>query len=214
MFPVIMISGFVAVFVVVIYFGKMQARKRKEGLTEFFMDLSFRNVEQPEIPSFKMTSRGHARRRYNNFQGRAAGLDISVFDYRYTTGSGKNSSTHTNTIAMTNANLPVFELSKEGFFSKIADKFTNKDIDFRDYPDFSDKYVLKAGDEQGVRAIFTSETLIFFENIERESGKRCYVESNGRELIFCTPSKRVKPENMNMFMEKTKQCFGLFVKGV
>lgn len=211
---VLIIAGFVILFGVIIYYGKMHEKKRKQGLTEFFLDLSFRNVEQTEIPDFKMTSRGHARRRYNNYEGRAAGLDISVFDYRYTTGSGKNSSTHTNTIAMTNANLPVFELSKEGFFSKIADKFINKDIDFHDYPDFSDKYVLKGDDEQAIRAIFTSEALVFFENIERESGKRCYLESNGRELIFCTPSKRVKPENINIFMEKTKQCFGLFVKRV
>jgi hypothetical protein len=212
MFPVLMITVFITVFVVVVYFGKMQARKRKEGLTGFFLDLSFRNVEQTEIPDFKMTSRGHARRRYNNYEGRTSGLDISVFDYRYTVGSGKNSSTHTNTIAMTNVNLPIFQLSKEGFFSKIADKFTNKDIDFRDYPDFSDKYVLKGIDEQGIRTIFTSEALVFFENYERENNQRCYVESNGRELIFCTPSKRIKPENMNMFMEKTKHCFRLFVR--
>lgn len=207
-----MIAGFIVLAGVLIYFSKIQAKKRTEGLTEFFLNLSFRNVEQYEIPSFKMTSRGRSRRRYNNFEGRAAGLDISVFDYRYTTGSGKNSSTHTNTIAMTNANLPYFILSREGFFEKIADKFTNRDIDFHDYPEFSDKYVLKGEDEQAVREVFTPETLNFFENFERDYGKRCYVESNGRELMFCIPYKRVKPENMDMFMEKTKQCFNLFVK--
>jgi len=202
MYIVFIIMGIAFLVGVIVYLVKKYEKKRTEELAECFQYLSFRSVEQRELPDFKITSRGHSRRRYNNFEGRSSGLDLSIFDYRYTVGGGKNQHTYNITIAMTNASLPVFQLSKEGLFQKLVDKFSPKDIDFEDYRIFSEKYLLKGDDEQAIRKTFTPEVLCFF-----ESDEPCYVESNGSKLIFCKPNKRIKPENMNEFLEKVKQCF-------
>ncbi|MCK4999271.1 MAG: hypothetical protein KAS23_07045 [Anaerohalosphaera sp.] len=197
-----------------VFLVKKYEKNRTLGLTEFFGTISFSNFDTGIIPSFKITTKGHSRKRFNNFQGTVNDLDLSVFDYRYSTGGGKNKQTYTFTIVMTDANLPVFQLSKEGIFQKIADKFTNKDIDFQSHPTFSEKYVLKADNEQAVREIFTPEVLDFFEDNQRYHNERYYVESNSNQLIFAKLHKRIKPENMNEFLEKAKQCFNCLSKPI
>ncbi len=190
-------------------FTKKYEANRTNELTEFFRGLSFQMIEQPAVPDFKITRRGHSKKRYNNFEGRAIGFDLSVFDYRFTVGHGKNRRTYKITIAMTEVNLPVFQLSKEGLMQKLADKFTNKDIDFEDFPDFSDRFVLHGDSEEEVRRVFTPEILRFFENAE----SYC-CESNGHQLIMYRPKKRIKPDEMSRFLEAAKHCFQLFVKNV
>ncbi|MCP4455254.1 MAG: hypothetical protein GY809_27660 [Planctomycetes bacterium] len=107
---------------------------------------------------------------------------------------------------MTETSLPVFQLYREGLFQKIADKFSKKDIDFEGYPIFSDKYVLKGGDEQAVRALFSPEVLLHFENTQWCG------ESNGRPLVFWKHNKRIKLEHMNEFLNSLKPGFKQFVK--
>lgn len=205
----LIVAGIALVFGVVFFFTRQYEKKRTEELTEFFRGLSFQKVDLPAAPDFKITRRGHSRKRYNNFEGRAIGFDLSVFDYRFTVGHGKHRHTHKLTLAMTEANLPVFQLSKEGLVQKLADKFSNKDIDFEDFPEFSDKFVLHGDNEQEVRRIFTPEMLRFF-----ESNQQFCCEANGHQLIVYRPNQRIKPVDMNEFLETAKHCFQLFIKNV
>lgn len=205
---IIIIVGMALVIGVIIYLVRQYEQKRTAGLTEIFRDLSFRPVEQIPIPDFRITSKGHSRKTRNCFEGRAGGLDLMIFDYRYTVGGGKNQHTYQFTLAMTETNLPVFQLYKEGLFQKIADKFSKADIDFEGYPIFSDKYVLKGDDEQAVRNLFSPEVLLHFENAE------WCAESNGSQLVFWKHNKRIKPEHMNEFLNAVKPSFKLFVKSM
>jgi len=204
-FFVYIIGGAALVIGIIIYLVRQYEQKRSADLTEIFRDFSFRKTEPTGIPDFKITSKGHSRKRTNNFEGRTAGLDLSIFDYRYTVGGGKNQHTYQFTMAMIDVSLPVFQLYKEGLFQKIADKFSKTDIDFEGYPIFSDKYVLKGDDEQAVRALFSLEVLLFFENDE------WCAESNGTQLVVWKHNKRIKPEHMNEFLNAAKPCFDLLV---
>ncbi|NQV32947.1 MAG: hypothetical protein HQ515_09645 [Phycisphaeraceae bacterium] len=191
---------------VIVYLVRKYEQKRTAELTEVFRDLSFRSMESPGIPDFSITSRGHSRKRTNSFEGRTSGLDLSIFDYRYTVGGGKNQTAYKFTMVMTETSCPVFQLYKEGLFQKIADKFSKKDIDFEGYPIFSDKYVLKGDDEQAVRTQFSPDVLLFFENNDWCG------ESNGNQIVFWKHYRRIKPERMNEFLNEVKSCFKLFVK--
>ena len=145
---IIIIVGMTLIIGVIVYLVRQYEQKRTAELAEFFREISFRPVEQMPIPDLRVTSKGHSRKVRNCFSGRAGGLNLSIFDYRYTVGGGKNQHTYQFTMAMTETNLPVFQLYKEGVFQKIADKFSKTDIDFEGYPIFSDKYVLKGDEEQ------------------------------------------------------------------
>ena len=207
MHPAIVIfAGAALVIGIIVYLVRKYEQERTAGLTEVFRDLSFRPVESTGIPDFRITSKGHSRKRTNNFEGRASGLDLSIFDYRYTVGGGKNQTTYKFTMVMTETSCPAFQLYKEGLFQKIADKFSKADIDFEGHPIFSDKYVLKGDDEQAVRTLFSPDVLLHFENTQ------WCAESNGSQLVFWKHNKRIKPEHMNEFLNSVKPCFKLFVK--
>ena len=205
---IIIIVGMTLIIGVIVYLVRQYEQKRAAELAEFFREFSFRPVEQMPIPDLRVTSKGHSRKVRNCFSGRAGGLNLSIFDYRYTVGGGKNQHTYQFTMAMTETNLPVFQLYKEGVFQKIADKFSKTDIDFEGYPIFSDKYVLKGDEEQPVRTLFSPEVLLFF-----ETNEWC-AESNGSQLAVWKHNRRIKPEHMNEFLNGSKACFHLFVRSL
>jgi len=209
-------EGFVVVplmiilVVVGIIWTRASEQKRSDELTLFFERLSLAKVGRDDIPKFEITSRGGSKKRFNNFQGEAFGLELCFFDYEYTVGGVDDDDTYTSTVGMTSAELPVFQLSKEGLFDRIADVFTGSDIDFTDHEQFSNRYVLKGCDEHAVRKLFMPEVLDFFIRIESYFYRRCYVESNGKELLFCFADERMEPENMDRFVFLARDCFKLF----
>ncbi len=75
---------------------------------------------------------GHSRRVSEVVTGRFAGRQAISFAYRYTTGSGKSSSTHTFHVVATllPAYLPTLELTAEGVGAKLAKAFGGQDIQF------------------------------------------------------------------------------------
>jgi MFS superfamily sulfate permease-like transporter len=79
-----------------------------------------------------------------------------------------------------NYQMPVFRLQKEGTLDKLTEQFSKyKDIDFEEYPQFSEKHLLKSEDEEAIRKIF-SPSLIRF--LEINSGY--YIESNGKDILI------------------------------
>lgn len=63
--------------------------------------------------------------------GGYAGHDATVFEYSYTTGSGKNQSTHTRTVVALRlpARLPTVELTPERMAEKLAKALGAQDIE-------------------------------------------------------------------------------------
>ena len=105
------------------------------------MDSSFRD--------FKCLHRGRSRRAFNVITGQLGGREIIAFDYRYTTGSGKNRQTHNFSAMIVTAPLPLKPLyiRREGFFDKITEFFGADDIDFES-AEFSRKFFVKSPDKK------------------------------------------------------------------
>lgn len=80
---------------------------------------------------FNLFRQGHSKKVRNTLQGQTRGMDVVLFDYRYTTGSGKNSRTHQYSALM--VKLPVageLHIRPETFLDRIAEMFGWADIDF------------------------------------------------------------------------------------
>ncbi len=162
---------------------------------------------------FNLFSVGSSKNIENFLKREASQEDSIIFDYSYTIHhSGKNSSntTYTQTVILTKQikPLPRFELFFEGIFGKIADIVGFKDIDFESNKEFSDKYRLKGEDENGIRQVFTSPLLNFL--VSNRVFER--IESNGQYLLFYSPSKLIKVEELASRVDsaiKINQMFSL-----
>ena len=89
---------------------------------------------------------GHSRRADEVMTGRFGGRPALSFSYRYTTGSGKNQSTHTFHVVAVSlpAFLPTLELTPDGFGAKLAKTFGGQDIQFES-EEFNRAWRVEAG---------------------------------------------------------------------
>jgi hypothetical protein len=212
------IVAVLVIFVVIFIVGRIQQKKRIAALTTLAQTMGF-NFEgtawgDPTRASRLQTAifnRGHGRRFTNIMSGNFAGLATSVFDYWYTTGSGKNSHTYMQTVvAFTiDVGLPVFELRPEGFFDRIGDRFTHGDIDLESNPEFSNRYLLRGPQEAKIRELFTPSLLSFLEQISPE--KKWHFEGDGQTLVLYVASSLVDSQGMREFLIATSSIAKTFV---
>src|SRR5437667_10146721 len=76
----------------------------------------------PGLDRFTLFTQGHSEQIKNMMYGEASGTKAAVFDYIYTTGSGKSSATFYQSVGYlepANLNLPYFSLRPEGLVAKV-----------------------------------------------------------------------------------------------
>ena len=188
-------------------------RKRAKALARVAQQMGFEFSEYgAELPSrveeFHLFSRGRMPSITNALHGEARGIDVAVFDFEYTTGRWKNTHTVNQTgicFCSRRLTLPAFSLRPEDLFDKVGGAFGLQDIDFRDRPEFSSRYLLKGADEEAVRRAFTDQALAHFEGARGVS-----TEGAGGCLIYYRVNKRVKPKDVMSFLEEGFEVFTLF----
>ncbi|MBL4884174.1 MAG: hypothetical protein JKY95_06525 [Planctomycetaceae bacterium] len=162
---------------------------------------------QGSIGQLQLFNQGHSKSTKNMLSGQNQDVDIAIFGYQYTTGTGKNSNTYSQSVISfqsSNLSLPKFELRPERIFHKIGQMFGYQDIDFDSHPGFSKQYILRAPDEAAVREFFTEDILDFF-----ESQKGISIEASDNQLIYYRASKRIKPEDVKDFMSEGFNLYAL-----
>ncbi len=177
---------------------KEVARKEKYKTICGALELKFLDTDEfgtkAYLKSFKLFKHGHGKIR-NLSQKKSHSLDeeISLFDYKYTISTGKSSVTYDQTVFFVNSKnlgLPDFILKPENIGHKIAAFLGWEDIDFEEYPAFSEKYHLKGEDEDYIRHHFNDDVLKFF---SKTSGWT--VEAVNYYLVFYAHNS-VVPENI------------------
>lgn len=93
--------------------------------------------------------------------------------------------------------LPSFRLEPETLLTRMAEKTGLQDIDFEDFPDFSDNYRLEGKDEAIVRKFFNRAVL---ESFERQKGLDVYAE--GRQMLVV--KQRAGTIRIYQFLENVK----------
>lgn len=173
----------------------IQAKAAELGLS--FEKEDRRNLSD-RFSHFKLFGRGHGRRVKNIIEASADDMRIEIFDYRFTTGGGKNSQTHKQTVIAVDAkslDVPQFLARPERLFDGIGSFLGFQDIDFDDDRQFSKSFVLQGESEEAVRELFTSEVRQFF-----ISQMPCAIEGNGRTVIYYKPGKRLSPDRLKDLM--------------
>ncbi len=152
----------------------------------------------PGLDRFSLFTQGHGKQIKNMMYGEASGTKAAVFDYIYTTGSGKNSSTHYQSVVYlepANLNLPYFSLRPEGIMSKVYSAFGYQDIDFGQRPEFSRQYLLRGQDEQAIRRTFSDGLLSFY-----ESYPGTCTDGGGNQLFVYRGGYRFQPQEIQSYV--------------
>lgn len=91
--------------------------------------------------------------------------NTSLFDYEYTVSNGKTSITYRQTVYFRYSKalaLPHFLMVPEKWYHRIGTFFGMQDIDFVEYPAFSQHYLLQGKDEEYIRYHFDHPEMIRF----------------------------------------------------
>ena len=212
------ILGIVLVFVFIfgtfVFISRYYEGKRREKLGMVASSLSMKYEPKDEgeslkstLQNFRLMSLGNRQELYNVLRGQADQLQLAIFDYRYTIGGGKNSSTYNQTVMLVETSdmqLPKFKMRPENVFHRISGV---QDIDFDDAPIFSKQYLLQGDDETAIRQLFSPAILAHF---TKEEG--LCVEGNQHQLILYKNGKRLSPEDIPSFMKKHLGVANLFVR--
>ena len=204
---IIFVIGFIGLVLGLIYFSYVQAKKRTAAMAQVAASLEMTFSEERYKPvelglaGMNLFKRGRSQKINNLMRGDFADTDCMLFDYRYTTGSGKNSTTHNQTVVafrIAGASLPQFTCKPEHFFHKFADMFGYEDIDFDEYPRFSKAYRLNGDDEAAVRNIFNVSVIELLETAI--DGRPWSVDGAGEWLVIYRAGMRVKTEDCSQFI--------------
>jgi hypothetical protein len=208
--PIAIIGVLIVIGIAVtMYFEK----RRREAVEKVAADLGLEFFPQgipgllEALRGFALFNAGRGHAVTNTIRGVTDEVELTIFDLSYTTGSGKNSHTHRQTVirfASSQLALPEFAVSPEGFFHKIAKLFGVKDINFDDDPRFSSAFLLQGPSEGPVRQLFGQNVRDWF---SQRTG--ITAAGRGRQLFFFRAGQRVKPDKIPGLLEEGFQFFKL-----
>lgn len=106
------------------------------------------------LPGFSLFRKGRRPTVDNTMVGDRRGRPLTIFDYQYTTGSGKSQTHHRRTalVAPLPAPSPGLVIRPEGFGDRIAALFGFDDIDF-EHDEFSRAFHVSGANEGFARVV-------------------------------------------------------------
>jgi hypothetical protein len=211
MFPftlILVIFGLAAaIFIIGYVMERKRAQKMKAVAEEMGLAFLARGDLQ-SLPRLHLFFQGHSKRIRNLMEGEANNVQAKIFDYRYTTGSGKNSHTANQTVIWFYSPvllLPDFSLCPKSIFHRIVVLFGYHDINFDTHPVFSKKYWLRGQDELAIRGLFNETALAFYDD---HTGLN--TEGSGQHLVVFRANRRVSSDQIRSFLEQGFEVLGLF----
>ncbi len=154
------------------------------------------------LRDFELFQKG-SRRRITNIMSKTTELmeeKINIFDYQYTIKSKKSSTTFYQTVFFLQSKelgLPEMLIYPERFFHKIGSWLRlQQDIDFEQWPEFSDKFLVQ-GEAWRVRRLMNEEITKFF----LMDWHWC-LESLGYYLILYRKRALAEPSSIKLLYQK------------
>ncbi len=202
-----MVLVIVAIIGTVAAWGYSQQEKRTAAWQRVAADLGLVYVGpgaglESRFGHLRLFQQGHSRRTTGGITGDSGDMEITVADYRYTTGHGRTRHTHVQTVCILRRrwlDLPACSLRPQRRLSDFLGRlFGGQDIDFADDPEFSSAYVLQGENEDAVRALFTPERRARF---AAQRGKNFHFEAQADTFLFHT-GRRVPPEQTRELMQQ------------
>ncbi len=190
--------------------------KRSQKLEALAGQLGFQyfSVHPPEqlnqLNAFELMTRGRARVFSNSLTREKDGVQVGIFDYRYTTGSGKHSHTHHQTVVSIHSEelrLPFFTMSPENVMHRIASAFGYQDINFAEAPVFSKMFLLRGSEEAAIRELMSVDRLN-----RLEAFRGIHLEARGDRFLCWYTGRRKKPEEIEGLLQTAFEIY-VILKG-
>lgn len=165
-----------------VWFSRQRAKEWLEFSTQHGFNYFSKDTE--DLPSrysdFNLFNQGHSRKAYNVCTGANHGIKLCLFDYQYTTGSGKNQQTHYRTVLITDKRFlfQPLDIRPENIFDKIGAAIGFDDIDFES-AEFSRRFYVKSPDKKFAYDIIHPRMMEFL--LET---KNLTIEARGTEVLF------------------------------
>jgi hypothetical protein len=215
--PILAVVGVLALIIGIVVVVNRLERQRTEALTIVCQGLGL--VFEPagdlaalqtlgDLPLF---NHGHSKKLKNVMSGQVRDRDLRLFDYQYTTGSGKHSHTWMQTVALfprAGDRLPELLLAPENVFHKIGQVFGYQDIDFDTSPEFSSHYLLRGPEEMAIRSAFSADALSFF-----GQHQGWHIEVKDHTVGIYRAGKRCKPEDWQTFLAEAQDVLRVLDRG-
>ena len=218
MLVVLMIGLGIAFIAAVIAGVTIAAKKRREAWMREADRLGFQYERDSygvmnTHADFKVFSRGRSRRTPNAIYGQIDGSEVCLADYQYTTGSGKNAKTHSQTLCVIRDSRMFaphcFVRREVRMFDFLGKVFGGQDINYDEDPEFSKAFVLQGESEPETRTFFHHEARRHFMQFAKIN---INFEIRGDTLVFHR-GKRVKPEEEAQgLLDETLGLFRLFCR--
>lgn len=122
-----------------------------------------RSPELEQFPLFRTKTIDHV---FNRCDGYGDGNRFQLFDVEYYEGVFIAKQVFRTTVLLVHLDveMPRFSLDKERLFHRAAEKIGFSFIELEEYPDFSDRFLLKGENQRAIKAFFTKEVVRFFES--------------------------------------------------
>ena len=204
--------GMIPIILVIIFLiRRANAQKRTQTLSGIAaeLNLEFSPVGDEslgmQLGQFPLLNKGRKGQLTNVCVGGTDEVELRIFDYRYTTGSGRNRRVHRQTVvAMQSAllNLPEFRMRPERMFDRAGQMLGLQDIDFEEHLAFSQQFVLQSDMAEQTREFFDNTLLDFFATRSGWS-----FETQSGSFIVYRPRKLVEPTEFKSVFEDGFSCF-------
>jgi hypothetical protein len=207
--PILVVVGVLALIAGIFVVSRRLERQRTEALAAACQGMGLTFEPEGDLDALRtqgdlpLYNHGHSKKVRNVMSGQAQDRDLRLFDYQYTTGSGKNSHTWRQTVALfprAGERLPDFLLAPENVFHKIGQVFGYQDIDFDTSPEFSSHYLLRGPDEMAIRSAFSADALAYF-----GQHQGWHVEVKDHTIGIYRSGKRAKPEDLPTFLAEAQE---------
>ena len=185
--PCLMFGAFAVIVTVAIVFGILHARKRRQemlGLARKW-GFDFYPSDPWDLPTWycrlDLFNHGHSKKAENVMSGEVDGRTVVAFDYRYTTGSGKNSRTHHHqaVVFLLPIDAPAVRMRPENVLDRMASWVGWDDIDFES-DEFSRRYHVSSEDRRFAYDLFHARLIDYL----LRCGTSPHMETGGVFLLL------------------------------
>jgi hypothetical protein len=180
-------AGVAALVIALIVWSSIRARQRRDAAARLAAEWGFEFY--PDDPygmasryaQFDLFENGHSQQASNVLCGRIDGREVILCDYQYTTGSGKNKSTHCYQAAL--LMMPILgarlQMRPENFLDRMASWVGHDDINFES-EEFSRRYHIKCDDRKFAYDLFHARLIEYL----LACGEAPSLETNGPLLLL------------------------------
>jgi len=193
----LIIAGFVALFIVIGVFGYISSMKRRQAMMALAARLGlnfYPRKDRDMARRYRFLDKlraGRDRYAFNTLTGGYQDNDVTVFDYHYKTGSGKNTHHHYLSFFFLKmpASFPELVIAREGLLSKIGQALGYDDIDFESH-EFSRKFCVRSKDKKFAYDVCNA---LMIEYLLSNDDLSIEIENNILAISF---NRRLSPERI------------------